>query len=177
MRLNCSRRFLSVLTQTIFSASRLTFVAITDCVISSGTGKRRKAGGGGKKRSVCHIPMWRSTIPLPIHPAPSQRTSIRLQSTMPSSFTRYHSDCKLLTCRYTLWSFIPKNLFEQFRRFTNIYFLAVVIITLIPQISPITYCFLTSIYFECLRLDLSRLRLSLSADRTCRSFRWCLCWW
>lgn len=44
----------------------------------------------------------------------------------------------LTPSRYTLWSFVPKNLFEQFRRFTNIYFLMVVIITLIPQISPIT---------------------------------------
>eukprot|EP01116_Phalansterium_solitarium_P015183 TRINITY_DN3338_c0_g4_i1.p1 TRINITY_DN3338_c0_g4~~TRINITY_DN3338_c0_g4_i1.p1 ORF type:complete len:1533 (+),score=566.23 TRINITY_DN3338_c0_g4_i1:101-4699(+) len=41
------------------------------------------------------------------------------------------------TTKYTLWNFLPKNLFEQFRRASNIYFLAVVIITLVPQVSPL----------------------------------------
>ena len=44
----------------------------------------------------------------------------------------------ITTTKYSFWSFIPKNLFEQFRRMTNCYFLLIVIITFIPSISPIT---------------------------------------
>lgn len=43
----------------------------------------------------------------------------------------------ITTTKYTLWNFVPKNLLEQFRRITNVYFLIVVIITLIPAISPL----------------------------------------
>ncbi|XP_078368991.1 phospholipid-transporting ATPase VD-like [Oculina patagonica] len=39
------------------------------------------------------------------------------------------------TTKYSLLSFIPKNLFEQFHRFANIYFLAIVILNLIPEIN------------------------------------------
>jgi len=42
------------------------------------------------------------------------------------------------TTKYTFWNFVPKNLYEQFRRMTNVYFLIIVIITLIPSISPLT---------------------------------------
>lgn len=39
---------------------------------------------------------------------------------------------KVRTSRYTVWSFAPKNLFEQFRRAANMYFLAMAILQLIP---------------------------------------------
>ncbi|KAF2074244.1 hypothetical protein CYY_004454 [Polysphondylium violaceum] len=41
------------------------------------------------------------------------------------------------TTKYTVLTFIPKNLFEQFRRLSNFYFLCVLIIQLVPQISPL----------------------------------------
>eukprot|EP01133_Synstelium_polycarpum_P012152 gene12152-14219_t len=41
------------------------------------------------------------------------------------------------TTKYTLLTFIPKNLFEQFRRLSNFYFLCVLIIQVVPQISPL----------------------------------------
>eukprot|EP01113_Clastostelium_recurvatum_P002109 TRINITY_DN1087_c0_g1_i3.p1 TRINITY_DN1087_c0_g1~~TRINITY_DN1087_c0_g1_i3.p1 ORF type:complete len:1128 (-),score=322.94 TRINITY_DN1087_c0_g1_i3:54-3437(-) len=44
---------------------------------------------------------------------------------------------RITTTKYTLYNFLPKNLFEQFRRITNIYFLLICIITLIPQVSPL----------------------------------------
>jgi magnesium-transporting ATPase (P-type) len=47
----------------------------------------------------------------------------------PSNFIR--------TTKYTLLTFVPKNLFEQFRRVSNFYFLIVVIIQLVPSISPL----------------------------------------
>jgi phospholipid-transporting ATPase len=45
---------------------------------------------------------------------------------------------EIRTTKYTLLTFVPLNLFEQFRRATNIYLLLIAIITLIPQISPLT---------------------------------------
>lgn len=42
--------------------------------------------------------------------------------------------------QYTIWNFIPKNLFEQFRRIANCYFLliAVTAILIDSPISPVT---------------------------------------
>eukprot|EP00002_Diphylleia_rotans_P003086 TRINITY_DN12068_c0_g1_i3.p1 TRINITY_DN12068_c0_g1~~TRINITY_DN12068_c0_g1_i3.p1 ORF type:complete len:1169 (+),score=197.15 TRINITY_DN12068_c0_g1_i3:63-3569(+) len=41
------------------------------------------------------------------------------------------------TTKYTPWNFVFKNLFEQFRRASNFYFLVVILIQLIPNVSPI----------------------------------------
>ena len=46
-------------------------------------------------------------------------------------------DNYIRTTKYTPLTFLPKNLFEQFRRTTNFYFLLIVIITFIPSISPL----------------------------------------
>lgn len=42
--------------------------------------------------------------------------------------------------QYTVWNFIPKNLFEQFRRVANFYFLvsAIIAMTIDSPISPLT---------------------------------------
>jgi phospholipid-translocating ATPase len=45
------------------------------------------------------------------------------------------------TSKYNIITFLPKNLFEQFQRLANAYFLVLLILQLIPQISslnPIT---------------------------------------
>eukprot|EP00250_Pteridium_aquilinum_P020462 c24823_g2_i1 orf=97-2334(-) len=42
---------------------------------------------------------------------------------------------KVRTSKYTWLSFLPKNLFEQFRRVAYIYFLAIVILNQIPQLA------------------------------------------
>lgn len=44
---------------------------------------------------------------------------------------RYASN-KIRTSKYTIVSFVPKNLFEQFRRPANLYFLAMAIIQMLP---------------------------------------------
>ncbi|KAL0478100.1 phospholipid-transporting ATPase ATP8 [Acrasis kona] len=54
----------------------------------------------------------------------------RLRKVQPSNYIR--------STRYTWWNFIPKNLFEQFRRISNIYFLVTMIVSLIPGLSPTT---------------------------------------
>ncbi|GJD09893.1 Phospholipid-transporting ATPase 3 [Galdieria sulphuraria] len=40
------------------------------------------------------------------------------------------------TTKYTLLTFNPKNLFEQFRRYVNLYFLFVIVVQFIPGITP-----------------------------------------
>mmetsp|Transcript_23845 Transcript_23845/g.54238 ORF Transcript_23845/g.54238 Transcript_23845/m.54238 type:complete len:1202 (+) Transcript_23845:25-3630(+) len=39
------------------------------------------------------------------------------------------------TSKYTLWNFLPKNLFEQFQRMANIYFVFLCILQVIPAVS------------------------------------------
>jgi len=38
------------------------------------------------------------------------------------------------TTKYTIFTFFPKNLFEQFHRFANWYFLLIIVLNFIPQI-------------------------------------------
>merc|ERR1719288_218475 len=42
------------------------------------------------------------------------------------------------TSKYSLLTFIPLNLFEQFQRAANFYFLCLLILQLIPEISSLT---------------------------------------
>ncbi|CAG8451897.1 8946_t:CDS:10 [Scutellospora calospora] len=42
---------------------------------------------------------------------------------------------KIITSKYTIWTFLPKNLFEQFRRAANMYFLFMAILGMIPAVS------------------------------------------
>ncbi|KAG8232436.1 hypothetical protein J437_LFUL012866 [Ladona fulva] len=44
--------------------------------------------------------------------------------------SRVFCDNRVVSYKYTLWSFIPRNLFEQFRRIANFYFLCITIIQL-----------------------------------------------
>nr|CAG8470519.1 11811_t:CDS:10 [Entrophospora candida] len=42
---------------------------------------------------------------------------------------------KIVTSKYTIWTFLPKNLFEQFRKAANMYFLFMAILGLLPQLA------------------------------------------
>eukprot|EP01136_Pigoraptor_vietnamica_P004618 Opistho-1_new@35139 len=46
---------------------------------------------------------------------------------------------KIVTSKYTILTFLPKNLFEQFRRVANAYFLLLLILQVIPQIAALNY--------------------------------------
>ncbi|XP_074865397.1 phospholipid-transporting ATPase VB [Carettochelys insculpta] len=47
-----------------------------------------------------------------------------------------HYDCnKIKTTKYTFLSFIPKNIYEQFHRFANLYFVAIAALNFVPVIN------------------------------------------
>ncbi|XP_060800591.1 phospholipid-transporting ATPase VA [Amyelois transitella] len=47
----------------------------------------------------------------------------------------HRCDNQIRTTKYTLLSFLPKNLFEQFHRIANVYFIFIVLLNWVPQIS------------------------------------------
>uniref|UniRef100_A0A914X167 Phospholipid-transporting ATPase n=1 Tax=Plectus sambesii TaxID=2011161 RepID=A0A914X167_9BILA len=49
-----------------------------------------------------------------------------------------HANNYIKTSKYSLITFVPKNLFEQFRRLTNTYFLVLLVLQFIPQISSLS---------------------------------------
>ena len=57
----------------------------------------------------------------------------------------------IITAKYTLWTFLPKFLFEQFRRYANIFFLAIGLFQQIPDVSP-TGRYVTIVPFTCILL-------------------------
>lgn len=57
----------------------------------------------------------------------------------PKSEVRFQNN-RIVTSKYTLWNFLPKNLFEQFRRIANFYFLCMTVIALTIEspVEPLT---------------------------------------
>lgn len=53
----------------------------------------------------------------------------------PKSTVHFQNN-RIVTSKYTIWNFLPKNLFEQFRRVANFYFLCMSVITLVID-SPV----------------------------------------
>ncbi|KAJ7993373.1 hypothetical protein DPEC_G00271740 [Dallia pectoralis] len=54
------------------------------------------------------------------------------QSKAEDNPNRRYSDNKIKTTKYTLLSFLPKNLFEQFHRFANVYFVFIALLNFVP---------------------------------------------
>lgn len=48
---------------------------------------------------------------------------------------RYYDSNKIKTTKYTILSFIPKNIFEQFHRFANVYFVAIASLNFVPVVN------------------------------------------
>ncbi|XP_045203321.2 probable phospholipid-transporting ATPase IA isoform X3 [Mercenaria mercenaria] len=63
---------------------------------------------------------------------PQNERIIYINSSQPS---KYCSN-KICTAKYSLISFLPKFLFEQFRRYANIFFLFIALLQQIPKVSP-----------------------------------------
>ncbi|KAL2093381.1 hypothetical protein ACEWY4_010693 [Coilia grayii] len=50
-----------------------------------------------------------------------------------------YADNRIKTSKYNIFTFLPVNLFEQFQRVANAYFLALLILQLIPEISSLSW--------------------------------------
>lgn len=58
------------------------------------------------------------------------------------------SDNEIVSSKYTALNFLPKNLFEQFRRIANFYFLCIAIIQVIAFIYYFILCLVPNIVFD-----------------------------
>ena len=76
--------------------------------------------GGGKERILTKRTVW-VNLPLP-------STALNPKG---EPHARYERN-KVRTSKYTIITYLPKNLFEQFRRIANVYFLTLVILQLFP---------------------------------------------
>ena len=56
-----------------------------------------------------------------------------------SSKSQVFADNRVCSAKYNVWNFIPKNLFEQFRRIANFYFLCIAIIQVIYILNIFTF--------------------------------------
>ncbi|KAL6107638.1 atp10a [Pungitius sinensis] len=48
---------------------------------------------------------------------------------------RHHANNRIKTTKYTVLSFLPKNLFEQFHRFANVYFVFIALLNFVPVVN------------------------------------------
>lgn len=52
-------------------------------------------------------------------------------------YQKHYAQNEIRTTKYTVLSFLPKNLFEQFHRFANCYFVFIILLNFIPRIGAI----------------------------------------
>lgn len=65
----------------------------------------------------------------------NQKRTVHFNSLKASNDTKKKAANRVTTTKYTLWTFLPKNLFlEQFRRVANVYFVAMIILQTIPAL-------------------------------------------
>ncbi|XP_040053662.1 putative phospholipid-transporting ATPase IM [Gasterosteus aculeatus] len=57
----------------------------------------------------------------------------------PFNLSYHYADNAITTSKYSVFTFLPLNLFEQFRRLANAYFLSLMLLQLIPQISSLSW--------------------------------------
>jgi phospholipid-translocating ATPase len=79
--------------------------------------------------------------------APAPARSIYINDPLPGDFfdnkghllkTRRYDSNQNVTSKYTILTFLPRNLLEQFRRIANIFFLAIAILQFFPKFSTIS---------------------------------------
>ncbi|XP_069069201.1 phospholipid-transporting ATPase IF isoform X2 [Pleurodeles waltl] len=76
-------------------------------------------------------------------PNPSETRTIYVANRFPQHghYTpQKFADNRIISSKYTVWNFVPKNLFEQFRRIANFYFLIIFLVQLMidTPTSPVT---------------------------------------
>ncbi|CAF96091.1 unnamed protein product, partial [Tetraodon nigroviridis] len=61
------------------------------------------------------------------------------------------ADNRIISSKYTIWNFVPKNLFEQFRRIANFYFLIIFLVQVIKHTLLVGWCTRSSVCPEFFR--------------------------
>ncbi|VDL81336.1 unnamed protein product [Nippostrongylus brasiliensis] len=60
---------------------------------------------------------------------------VHISGSAPRQKTKFCSN-RISTCKYNVLSFLPRFLYEQFRRYNNIFFLTIALLQQIPDVSP-----------------------------------------
>ncbi|CAI2350474.1 unnamed protein product [Caenorhabditis sp. 36 PRJEB53466] len=95
-----------------------------------------KKGGGGGGGMFSWLPCCSSTSEKERN-APTERR-LRANDREYNAQFRY-ADNLIKTSKYNIITFVPQNLFEQFQRIANFYFLILMILQFVPQISSISW--------------------------------------
>ncbi|KAJ3105718.1 hypothetical protein HDU97_007695 [Phlyctochytrium planicorne] len=98
-----------------------------------------------RAESMKSIPGSATTPGAPGTPLPTDKPVLKRQDTITApvivsthaSVSGFPSN-KVRTSKYTIWTFIPKNLFEQFRSVANFYFTSLVILQIFPPFSQVS---------------------------------------
>ncbi|KAI8099992.1 uncharacterized protein BX664DRAFT_382450 [Halteromyces radiatus] len=104
---------------------------------SSSIGTSRPLSTANPRRSSTRLRRTSTTVKLRQIPVGGRRVFFNLPLPTYEKDKRGHPKKtyvtnKIRTSKYTWWTFIPKNLFEQFRRAANMYFLAMAILQMLP---------------------------------------------
>ncbi|XP_005410479.2 PREDICTED: probable phospholipid-transporting ATPase VA, partial [Chinchilla lanigera] len=86
--------------------------------------RRRRRGDGGAR-----------TVRSGLHPRPAALGSRGARLGPQGGCAPPAADNRLKTTKYTLLSFVPKNLFEQFHRLANVYFVLIALLNFAPAVS------------------------------------------
>ncbi|XP_050456062.1 phospholipid-transporting ATPase IF-like isoform X4 [Cataglyphis hispanica] len=103
---------------------------------------RRKSAEKKETAQQRHIERWQSNCVGVTYATSSVLSDHRIVNINPTNdpLQTHFTNNRVKSHKYTIWNFIPKNFFEQFRRIANFYFLLTTIITLTidSPISPLT---------------------------------------
>ncbi|XP_030173439.1 probable phospholipid-transporting ATPase VA isoform X2 [Lynx canadensis] len=96
---------------------------------SPGRRRRRRRRGDGRTRVV------RSNLLPPPGVEDSAAGATKGARRRRRGGTQHLADNQLKTTKYTLLSFLPKNLFEQFHRLANVYFVFIALLNFVPAVN------------------------------------------
>uniref|UniRef100_A0A8C2WPQ1 Phospholipid-transporting ATPase n=1 Tax=Cyclopterus lumpus TaxID=8103 RepID=A0A8C2WPQ1_CYCLU len=66
---------------------------------------------------------------------PKETRTVRVHTGHEHNPNRHYANNRIKTTKYTVLSFLPKNLFEQFHRFANVYFVFIALLNFVPVVN------------------------------------------
>ncbi|XP_032879147.1 phospholipid-transporting ATPase VA isoform X2 [Amblyraja radiata] len=90
---------------------------------------------GGAVHGMAQGSRWRASCKLTGKSKMSKRETRSVRSNLlQDKPARPHASNRLKTTKYSVISFLPKNLFEQFHRFANVYFVFIALLNFVPVV-------------------------------------------